>query len=86
MAVCCSCYVITSLVRSLQDHVEELKQLLALAKHPKTVALLKRGLLEAGTTGTNGLPSAGTVVKSRPSRPASDKPCVPTVKISNFGL
>ena len=62
--------------------MEELKQLLAQAKHPQTIALLKRGLKEAESSVSNGL--LPTVLKSRPV--AKSASSVPTVKISSYGM
>ena len=63
--------------------MEELRQLLAQAKHPQTIALLKRGLLEAESNVSNGLLS--TVLKSRPVAKSATASSVRTVKISSYG-
>ncbi len=73
-------------VSNLQEYTEEVKQLLSLAKHPKTIALLQGALLRVQPPASSDGPATGrgpqAVVKAQ--RSAKEKP-VYTAKINEYG-
>ncbi len=73
-------------VSNLQEYTEEVKQLLSLAKHPKTIALLQGALLRVQPAASSDGPATGrgpqAVVKAQ--RSAKEKP-VYTAKINEYG-
>lgn len=79
-----------------QSYTDELQEMLGIAKHPRTIALLKDAVTNATREGTSVSAQNGSAsmlerdavsqqAVKRSIRPDGEKSVVPTTKISSYG-